>query len=475
MKMKMSPIIACSILMITTSVLAATCINPYFGQMPPGSTPTIFAPGIITLPGISVIRVTFSPDGNECFFTKSLANNSYPWRIYYSQCIDNVWTTPELAPFPQEGTFNGQPFFSYDANRLYFTSNGAINVVERTSEGWSDPQPLLEPINVNNGNTVYYSQTWDGTAYFASNRPGGRGQLDIWHTRQISDQPLSGVNMGSPFNTSDYDYDPHVNPSGHYLLFARAGSLFVSYSDGNGGWQTPVNMNTLLPGYSHGYVDGPSLSPDEKYLFWRCMSGSQHDIYWVENPIPRPDPNGSVTNLSTGDPFNSIQAAVVYAQAGETIEIQPGIYREVIVLDKDVTLQSLDPNDPFYIGGTIIQGDSEVPVLTLTNTTADCCIAGLTLRAGSVGLSGTATQASIHNCRLIDNLFHGMELFEESHLDLNHCLITANGQNGIMMHLTGGRIQQLCQPTIEDCVIVQNGQMALEGGEPVIIESIIQD
>ncbi len=474
MKIKNVATTICSILLLITPVFAETCTHSYFGQTPPGSTPTLFAPGIITLPGISVIRVSFSPDGNECFFTKSSLNNSTPWRIYYSQCIEGVWTTPELAPFPQEGNFVGQPFFAADGNQLYFTANGKIYVTERNT-GWTQPQPLPEPINVGNGNAVYYSETNDGTAYFASNRPGTYGELDLWRTRPSSDPSLSVENLGNAFNTSDFDYDPLVNPSGHYLLFARAGSIFVSYSDGNGGWQTPINMNALLPGYRHGYADGPSLSPDEKYLFWRCISGSQHDIYWAENPIPRPDPNGVVMNLRTFERFKSIQATLVYAQSGDTIEIQSGIYRESLVLDRDVTLKSLDPNDPYYIGGTIIQGDPNEPVLTLSHNSDACRLAGLTIRTGSIGIQGTDTQATLYHCRIMDNQSHGIELFDQSHPHLVHCLITANGGDGIMMNPTGTRTKHHCQPTLEDCVIVDNCESSLAGGEPFIINSIIED
>jgi Tol biopolymer transport system component len=270
----------------------AVARGPYLGEKPPGKTPTIFAPGIVSLANFSEIRIAFSPNGDECFFSRSSQYGKYPWNLYYTKRVNNIWTPPVLAPFPQQGDFTGQPFFSADGNSLYFTSkaNGSTDiwVVQHTSQGWGSPQVLPSPINSTDSD-VYYSHTLDGTAYFASDRPGGKGALDIWRTRKVTGQPLQVENLGATINTSAYDYDPYVDPNGRYLLFAsdRSGltSVFVSYGNGNGGWSVPINMNTVVPGFNTGGADGPSISPDGKYLFWRRYDDGRPYTYWVENPL----------------------------------------------------------------------------------------------------------------------------------------------------------------------------------------------
>lgn len=181
----------------------------------------------------------------------------------------------------------------------------------------------------------------------------------------------------------------------------------------------------------------------------------------------------AIENLRTGQQFDSIDCAIALAEPGDEIVIEPGIYQESLFLDKDVTLRSVDPNDSYYIGGTIIQGDPKEPVVTLSENTAACTLAGLTLRAGSIGILGTASHASMQNCRIMDNETHGIELFEESNPHLLHCLITANSQSGIVMHAIEGRRPLHCKPIIEDCVVVQNDEADIVGGEPEIIDSII--
>jgi hypothetical protein len=174
--------------------------------------------------------------------------------------------------------------------------------------------------------------------------------------------------------------------------------------------------------------------------------------------------------------YPTIQSAINVAQSGDTIILNPGLYRENIeITDKAILLRSVDPNDPNYVGSTIIQADMNEPVLTLGEYTWACEIAGLTLRAGSVGVMGTTTNATIRNCRIMDNLNHGMELFQVSSPHLLDCLIAGNGRAGIKMHATiGGRKPLYCEPVIENCTIVDNGEAGIVGGKPVIIDSVIQ-
>ena len=200
---------------------------------------------------------------------------------------------------------------------------------------------------------------------------------------------------------------------------------------------------------------------------------------WL-NTTPIPDPNGSIENQTTGERFSVIQYAIQYAEPGDTIVMEPGIYNESILLDRDLTIQSLDPDDTYYIGGTIIQGQADEPVVTLSGNSAACQLSGLTLRAGLAGIAGAATDATIRNCRIMDNLTDGVALSDESNPHLKHCLITANGEHGLTMQThrvgTGRQAREVdCQPVVENCVIVDNSAAAIVGGQPVIIDSLIQD
>jgi hypothetical protein len=73
--------------------------GPYFGQTPPGTTPVIFAPGILSLANRMEARLAFSPDGNECFFTVPQGFDFSEVRMYYTKCVHDKWTPQEKAPF----------------------------------------------------------------------------------------------------------------------------------------------------------------------------------------------------------------------------------------------------------------------------------------------------------------------------------------------------------------------------------------
>ncbi|MFC1761908.1 FG-GAP-like repeat-containing protein [Planctomycetota bacterium] len=186
------------------------------------------------------------------------------------------------------------------------------------------------------------------------------------------------------------------------------------------------------------------------------------------------DPNGPVENKTSALRFDSVQGAIYYANSGDEIVIAPGVYRESLTLDKDIRLQSTDPNAPYAIGGTIIQANTYKPVLTLNDNTEACTIAGLTLRAGSVGVIGTTTNATFRNCRIMDNVSHGLDLTGSSP-HLSHCLISANGETGITMHPGAGRRKPPCMPQLINCYIVDNNDLSVVSGQPIIVDSLITD
>jgi Putative Ig domain/Secretion system C-terminal sorting domain/WD40-like Beta Propeller Repeat len=256
--------------------------GPYFGQTPPGDTPRLFAPGILTLPGgiVAVTRIAFSPDGNECFFSGPVDWNFSNTRMYHTKCVDSVWTPHELVSF-FSGNSCRQPWFSASGDTLYFNSdkNGSSDIwmVVRATEGWGTPQVLPYPINTSSYDGMY-TRTKDGTIYIESDRPGGHGNIDIW---RIS--PQNGIqNLGVPVNTSGADNDPFVSPDGKYLIFgSNYNDLFVTFNKGNGSWTAPINLNQFCPGIntSGSQEYAPYITTDGKYLFFNRINNGE--FYWV--------------------------------------------------------------------------------------------------------------------------------------------------------------------------------------------------
>jgi hypothetical protein len=90
----------------------------YFGQEPPGLTPSIFAPGIISQEPQYEFGSVFSKDGKEFFYGVDQGNKSV---IFHTKLENNLWSDPEIMMDLGEYGFN-DPMLSPNEQRLYFIS-----------------------------------------------------------------------------------------------------------------------------------------------------------------------------------------------------------------------------------------------------------------------------------------------------------------------------------------------------------------
>jgi Tol biopolymer transport system component len=268
----------------------------YFGQTPPDSTPKIFAPGFICLDNRFEGTGTFSPDGKMFYFTVTNGNFSSQ-KLLFCEYVNNKWTTPDTAPFSR--SFNNlEPFISFDGQKLIFSSDRDNQpkekrrdffYVSRVNDGWSEPVKLGAPIN-SGYKEFYFRQSKNGTIYFASNRPGGNGVVNLYYAKPENGEYKTVTNMGSVINIKNgYTADPCIAPDESFIIFSSArtpgasnSDLYISYNE-NGTWTEPVNMGNLINTNANEY--GPFLTPDGKYLFFIRHNGINGDIYWVNSGI----------------------------------------------------------------------------------------------------------------------------------------------------------------------------------------------
>lgn len=289
----------CVITIIYLSLFIA-CTNKnssinYFGQALPGKTPTVFAPGVISLEGRFERVPAFSPDGKELFFTVTTADWSP--KIMYSKYENGKWSEPDTAFFAKAYN-NTEPSFSPDGQRLYFASNrppgsppwnGDIWMIERTKDSWAEPIHLGA---VNSNTSDYHpSVTNDGTLYFASARDYEQNGADIYRSKQVNGEYQVAENVGEAINSKSDDWDPYISPDESYIIFKsdRPGGfggmdLYISFKQGDGSWSTAKNMGSTINTKDHD--DAGDISPDGKVMFFaRRNSDNEMDIYWVDSSI----------------------------------------------------------------------------------------------------------------------------------------------------------------------------------------------
>ena len=123
-----------------------------------------------------------------------------------------------------------------------------------TAAEWSAPVNLGPVVNspANDNNPTLTAD--ELTMYFASDRPGGLGLIDIWVTRRASrSSPWEPpVNLGPPINTAFIDGAPALSADGHLLFIHsnRTGTMggndiWLSHRSGSKDgleWETPVPL-----------------------------------------------------------------------------------------------------------------------------------------------------------------------------------------------------------------------------------------
>src|SRR5215510_651523 len=137
--------------------------------------------------------VTFTPDGKTAYFQKGIAWTGISV-IVFSDLKDGRWTEPEVASF--SGRYrDSAPFIAPDGKRLFFSSARSVDgksskndldiwFVEKTSNGWGEPQNLGPPVNTADQETSP-SVSADWTQNRASRRAGARGGADIYRSRLV--------------------------------------------------------------------------------------------------------------------------------------------------------------------------------------------------------------------------------------------------------------------------------------------------
>lgn len=275
----------------------------YAGQLPPGDTASIFAPGLVSTNNYEHSAPAFSPDGKLVLWT--VVDRSYRGSLYEMIFENGKWSTPHRPSFADSTADDYYPGFSGDGKKLYFstrrkmpagypdTKDMRIWEVERTADGWSTPHPV--DTTVSTGIEYAHSVANSGSIFF-SVPIGGGNNMNIFASDFKSGKYSSPAQLPYNLNSIGYEDGPFIAPDESFLIFESNrpegidGSidLYISFRNKDGLWSLPVNMGPKIN--STAAERFAKLSPDGKYLFFgtnRNMSDSNwgFDIYWIDAKV----------------------------------------------------------------------------------------------------------------------------------------------------------------------------------------------
>ncbi len=231
-----------------------------------------------------------------------------------------TWSDPVVIPISSDYNV-GTAGISPDGQKMMIfiggtTDPGSLYQITKDGDGWSKPSLLAGSINSNALETTC-SITPDGkTIYFASDRIGGKGGLDIWKTELKAEGKWSApVNLGPEINTAANEDAPFIHPDQKTLFFTSDGHNTMGGNDIfksiliNGKWTKPENMGypvntTANDNYFTLLADG------KRAYFSSDRKGGQgaQDIYYIDMPenattVPLTMLKGKIINAETGKPI----------------------------------------------------------------------------------------------------------------------------------------------------------------------------
>ena len=193
----------------------------YMGQKLPGTTPEVFAPGIVSTDAHE-FSCCFSPGGNEFYFTRRQPELNQTV-IMFTRQVNGTWTEPEVAPFT-DNQFTFEPFITPDNKRLYYQQgkvvNGALQMftlyVDRTEDGWGevkDPGEVFNPMK-----TMHISSASNGNIY-TTDITGGMGGESLGMIRKVNGEYQKLERLGLPLNNEKLSQHPWIAPDASYIVF----------------------------------------------------------------------------------------------------------------------------------------------------------------------------------------------------------------------------------------------------------------
>lgn len=303
-----------------------------------------------------------SPDDQNCFYVRRLPVKDIN-KVYTSDKEKEVFMVskrdktglfnsgePMTSPFNTSEDNQGGCSISIDNKHLYFAMqrqegglqpNCDIYVTDFSDGSWGDIRKLSANVN----DPKYWDSqptiASDGlTLYFASDRPGGFGGIDLYVTKK---DPKTGQwsvpqNLGKNINTKGDEKTPFMHSDSETLYFSSTGhygfggyDIFYVRKDEKGEWQEPENIGSPINGstddtgffvstdtktgyffsYNEGKVSGKGIGRYDLFNFDLYKEARPQTVAFIKGAVK--DNNGNAVTGAQVEIKNTETKKITYA------------------------------------------------------------------------------------------------------------------------------------------------------------------
>lgn len=311
--------------------------------------------------------------GNNLYFNStridenSTGKNPYINRIYETGLTDGGGITKVNIPQENDEHFE-RPSFSADGQKMYVTKwvigdskkSAAIFLSMKNGESWTEPVLLAGSVNTDGYSSQQPFVSPDGKyLYFASDKPGGFGKMDLYVTTLDADgNPGEANNLGGIINTADDDLAPFYFGPAQTLVFSTNGRIgmggfdFFQAKGSGSSWEEAVNLGSPINSVKD---DIYMASAGSKHLLDTIYFSSDRgsdcclELFTANKIRPRRNISGKIIDCLTAAPMAdvTITASDPDTEAPVTSGTTDAFGRYLISIDQEQQIKVLAEHEGY--------------------------------------------------------------------------------------------------------------------------------
>lgn len=273
----------------TGKELSENPVKVKINKLPPGINSRFedFCP-VVSADGQTLIFTSRRESGTGDELTET---GEYFDDIFVCKKVGDSWSQPtSIGTNINSADHEAAIGLSPDGQTLYIYKDMDIYFSVLQGSQWSQPKKVGSDVNSSSWETHATVSADQNLLVFTSDRPGGKGERDLYYTRKLPNGEWSlSQNMGDSINTPYAEESPFLTVDGKSLIFSSEGHRSMGGFDLfrseliDGVWSSPKNI-----GYP---INSPMndmffvTTPDGRYAYYssvRSIGMGKQDIYLLK-------------------------------------------------------------------------------------------------------------------------------------------------------------------------------------------------